>query len=127
MPESGNPSRFSERIVAAPLGNTAGRRGGIKQAPTARRTESPLAPNTGACFSAGTNGEHGGAGSDTLIDTEVVLERLGTCRRELVASMFKMQINGPLYSATSDLLAAIDALAFVLTGNRDHFHDRPHG
>jgi hypothetical protein len=65
--------------------------------------------------------------SDILIDAEDVLKRLGACRRELVASMVRMQINGQLYSATSELLVAIDALASVLTGSRDQFHGRAHG
>ena len=38
-----------------------------------------------------------------------------------------MEINGPLYYSSLTVLAAIDGMALLLTGQRDYFHLRGHG
>jgi hypothetical protein len=41
--------------------------------------------------------------------------------------MARMQINGPLYCSASAVVAAIDRLALMLTGQREYFHLKGHG
>jgi hypothetical protein len=65
--------------------------------------------------------------SDDLIDREQLLAALKSCRHDLAISMSRMQINGPLYVAASELLCSIDAVAVVLTNRADFFHAQPHG
>jgi hypothetical protein len=36
--------------------------------------------------------------------------------------MARMEVGGPLYYSASTVVAAIDGLALMLTGHRDHFH-----
>lgn len=38
-----------------------------------------------------------------------------------------MEVNGPLYYSASTVLAAVDGLALMLSGRRDHFHLEGHG
>jgi hypothetical protein len=40
--------------------------------------------------------------------------------------MAKMKAAGPLYYSGATVVAAIDALALMLTGERDYFSLRPH-
>jgi hypothetical protein len=40
--------------------------------------------------------------------------------------MTRMKAAGPLYYSGSTVVAAIDALALMLTGERDYFSLRPH-
>jgi hypothetical protein len=35
-------------------------------------------------------------------------------------------IGGPVYTAVGELMEAIDGVAEVLTGDRSHFHMKPH-
>jgi hypothetical protein len=40
--------------------------------------------------------------------------------------MSKMKVGGPLYYSGSTVVAAIDAFALMLTGERDYFSLKPH-
>ncbi len=62
--------------------------------------------------------------SDDLIDPEQLLAALKSCRHDVAIAMSRMQINGPLYVAASELLSSIDAVAFVLTNRHDFFFRR---
>jgi hypothetical protein len=65
--------------------------------------------------------------SDRFIDRLRLLDALGGCRQTITREMARMEINGPLYYSASTVLAAIDGMALLLTGNRDHFHLKGHG
>jgi hypothetical protein len=65
--------------------------------------------------------------SDDLIDREQLFAALKSCRHDIAISMSRMQINGPLYVAASELLCSIDAVAFILTNRPDVLHMKPHG
>ena len=65
--------------------------------------------------------------SDALVDRPKLLGALGACRNEVCGAMAKMKASGPLYHSASAVLAAIDALALMLTGQRYYFHTQPHG
>jgi hypothetical protein len=64
--------------------------------------------------------------SDALVDRPALLAALGTCRSAVIQEMTKMKPAGPLYYSASTVLAAIDALALMLTGQRDYFALKGH-
>ena len=64
--------------------------------------------------------------SDATIDKEALLQALGGCRRALIEVESRAEIGGPLYKNCDAVLAAIDALAEVLTGDRQYFWPRLH-
>jgi hypothetical protein len=41
--------------------------------------------------------------------------------------MARMEVSGPLYYSAATVVAAIDGLALMLTGQRDYFHLTGHG
>jgi hypothetical protein len=55
------------------------------------------------------------------IERPALLEALGTCRDVVTREMATMKAAGPLYYSGSTVVAAIDALALMLTGQRDYF------
>lgn len=64
--------------------------------------------------------------SDALVDRAALLSALGTCRGAVIHEMTRMKPAGPLYYSASTVLAAIDALALMLTGQRDYFALKAH-
>ncbi len=64
--------------------------------------------------------------SDALIDRPALLAALGACRTAVLREMARMKAGGPLYYAGATVTAAIDALALMLTGERDYFALKPH-
>jgi hypothetical protein len=56
-----------------------------------------------------------------------LLAALGVCRSALIEASTKMKIGGPLYYSASSVIAAIDGLALLLSGERDYFHLKGHG
>lgn len=64
--------------------------------------------------------------ADSLVDRPALLAALGTCRGAVIHEMARMKPAGPLYYSGSTVLAAIDALALMLTGERDYFSLRAH-
>ena len=64
--------------------------------------------------------------SDALIDRAALLEALGACRSAVIRELMRMKVGGPLYYSASTVLAAIDALALMLTGERDYFALKAH-
>jgi cupin 2 domain-containing protein len=65
--------------------------------------------------------------SDARIDRPAPLSALGTCRGAVIREMTTMKVAGPLYYSGSTVVAAIDTLALMLTGQRDYFALKPHG
>jgi hypothetical protein len=65
--------------------------------------------------------------SDRLVDRPRLLAALGECRSALIEARLKMAIGGPLYYSAASVIAAIDGLALLLTGERDYFYLRGHG
>jgi len=65
--------------------------------------------------------------SDRFVERERLLAAMGDCRETITRELARMEISGPLYFSSSTVLAAIDGLALMLTGQRDHFHLRGHG
>lgn len=65
--------------------------------------------------------------SDDYIDREALVAALKVSRDELVRSMSRMTIHGPLYKAASDLLSRIDEVVYVLTDDRRLLHAPQHG
>jgi hypothetical protein len=63
--------------------------------------------------------------SDT-ISRPALLEALGTFRPVVTREMATMKAAGPLYYSGATVVAAIDALALMLTGQRDYFALTPH-
>jgi hypothetical protein len=66
------------------------------------------------------------ARSDSFVDRTALLASLGTCRGVVIHEMTRMKPAGPLYYSGSTVLAAIDALALMLTGQRDYFALKAH-
>lgn len=66
----------------------------------------------------------GKRGGDEAVNRRVILAALGECRAALVREMPTMKPMGPLYSITSGVLAAIDALATFITRDPTFFHDK---
>ncbi len=67
------------------------------------------------------------ARSDARVDRKGLLVALGECRAAVLRASIKMAINGPLYYSAATVVSAIDGLAMLLTGERDHFHLQGHG
>jgi hypothetical protein len=65
--------------------------------------------------------------SDRFVDRPRLLAALGACRSALIDASTKMKIGGPLYYSASPVIAAIDGLALLLSGERDYFHLKGHG
>ena len=64
--------------------------------------------------------------SDAHVDRPALLSVLGNCRSAVIGEMSKMKVGGPLYYSGSTVVAAIDAFALMLTGERDYFSLKPH-
>jgi len=60
--------------------------------------------------------------SDRFGDRLALLAAMGPCRNRITREMARMEVGGPLYYSASTVVAAIDGLALMLTGHRDHFH-----
>jgi hypothetical protein len=69
----------------------------------------------------------GSSRSDRFVDRPHLLISMGVRREAITREMTRMQINGPLYCSASAVLAAIDGLALMLTGQREYFHLKGHG
>ena len=65
------------------------------------------------------------ARSDSISRSNL-LEALGKCRGAVTQEMATMKAAGPLYYSAATVIAAIDALALMLTGQRDYFALRPY-
>jgi len=65
--------------------------------------------------------------SDHLVDRPKLLDALGRCRNAIIEQMSKMRVGGPIYYSASTVIAAIDGLALMLTGERGYFHLKGHG
>jgi hypothetical protein len=63
---------------------------------------------------------------DALVDRPALLAALGPCRSAIIGQMARAKPAGPLYYSGATVIAAIDALALMLTGERDYFALRPH-
>ncbi|MDB5571134.1 MAG: hypothetical protein JWN93_2317 [Hyphomicrobiales bacterium] len=61
---------------------------------------------------------------DNHVDRAGMLEALGVCRSKITREMATMKAMGPRYGVASGALAAIDALATMLTGQPYYFHDK---
>jgi hypothetical protein len=64
--------------------------------------------------------------SDAMVDRPVLLAALGTCHSAVIHDMTRMKAAGPLYYSGSTVVAAIDALALTLTGERDYLSLKAH-
>ena len=64
--------------------------------------------------------------ADALVDRTTLLAALGPCRSSVISQMARAKPAGPLYYSGATVIAAIDALALMLTGERDYFALRPH-
>jgi hypothetical protein len=62
----------------------------------------------------------------TDLDAKPLLEQLGEMRRASTTASAKAPVRGELYLALERLDAAIDDVAGVITGRREHFHAPPH-
>jgi hypothetical protein len=60
-------------------------------------------------------------------DREALLDALAACRRACTNAQATAPINGPIYRACGTVTGAIDDLAGVLTGNREHLWTPLHG
>jgi hypothetical protein len=60
------------------------------------------------------------------ISRPALLDALEECRRVVTREMATMKAAGPLYYSGATVVAAIDALALMLTGQRDYFALTPH-
>lgn len=54
-------------------------------------------------------------------DQHELLNALGECRQACIRAKTKADIFSPVYDVCSGLIAAIDDVAAVLTGDRRHF------
>jgi hypothetical protein len=61
-----------------------------------------------------------------LVDRLALLRALGECRVAVIGQMTRMKVAGPLYYSGSTVVAATDALALMLTGERDYFALKGH-
>lgn len=59
--------------------------------------------------------------SDAFVDKPRLLEELRACREAIIREQTRMQVGGPLYYSAQAVVAAIDALALMLTGNGRYF------
>ena len=58
-------------------------------------------------------------------DGQALLAAISSCRKACVTASIKAPIDSDVYRSTQRLMDAIDDLAGVLTGDREHFHDKP--
>ena len=65
--------------------------------------------------------------SDRFVDRERLLAAMGACRQSITREQAHMEVCGPLYYSSSTVVAAIDGLALMLTGQRGYFHLIGHG
>lgn len=65
--------------------------------------------------------------SDRFVDRLALLANMGPCRNTITREMARTEVGGPLYYSASTVVAAIDRLALMLPGQRDHFHLTGHG
>lgn len=65
---------------------------------------------------------------DGLVDRPALLAALGPCRcrSAVISQMARAKPAGPLYYSGATVIAAIDALALMLTGERDYFALKGH-
>jgi hypothetical protein len=59
------------------------------------------------------------------MDSVALLKALGACRAACVAANSKAPIGEPVYKGSSAVMATIDDLAGVLTGDREYFWLKP--
>jgi hypothetical protein len=64
--------------------------------------------------------------ADSLVDRPALVAALGICRGAVIHEMTRMKAAGPLHYSGSTVVAAIDAFALMLTGERDYFSRRAH-
>lgn len=57
-------------------------------------------------------------------DRRSILEAMGICRKAMTGVQAHVRINGPVYAGASAVMAAIDALAALLTGDWQFFWDK---
>ncbi len=62
----------------------------------------------------------------TPMDADRLLAALRECRRACIAAQTAAPIASPVYRGAGRLMDEIDILAETLTGDRRHFHDKPH-
>jgi hypothetical protein len=62
----------------------------------------------------------------TARDQRELLRAIGECRQACVTAKTNADIYDPVYDACSGLMAAIDDVAAVLTGDRQYFWLKPH-
>ena len=63
--------------------------------------------------------------SDLPPDRGALIDSLGACRRAMILGVqSKVRINGPVYVAANAVVAAIDALAALLTGDPQFFWNK---
>ena len=65
--------------------------------------------------------------ADSLVDRPRLLRALRDCRTAVIEATTRMKPTGALYHSASTVLAAIDGLALMLTGDRSFFHLKGHG
>lgn len=55
-------------------------------------------------------------------DPAAVMRALRACRGVMIAVQMHVKVRGAVYQAGDAVIGAIDALAAVLTGERNYFH-----
>jgi hypothetical protein len=65
--------------------------------------------------------------ADRIVDRPHLLASMGVYREAITRELARMQINGPLYYSASAVVAAIDGLTLMLTGQSEYFHLKGHG
>ena len=53
-----------------------------------------------------------------------LLEAIGACRNAVLREIVQAKIGGPLYHSANTVVAAIDGLALMLTGDRTYFWEK---
>ena len=61
------------------------------------------------------------------IDRDGVLNSLGLARKSLIEAQRAMRPKSGLSRSAEAVISEIDEFAFVLTGDRQHFHASAHG
>lgn len=59
-------------------------------------------------------------------DRQTLLTAIGECRKACVEALAVEPIGAPLHDRTVAVMQAIDNLAELLTGDREHFWTKPH-
>ena len=59
-------------------------------------------------------------------DKQTFLAKAGELRRSCIEMQTRGPINDPFYASVSKLMEAIDGVAEVVTGRRNHFHTVAH-